>query len=53
MTEYQMLEMLYNKSQNICDPIDYNYRQRNLLIGLCRYILERDKPKEEEVQDDS
>lgn len=53
MTEYQMLEMLYNISQNICDPIDYQYRQRNLLIGLSKYILERDRPKEKEVQDDS
>jgi len=45
---YEILKSMFDVSQQICDPIDYEYRQKFLLTYVVRYILERDRPKEKE-----
>ncbi len=45
--DYDFLVGLYNQSCQICDPIDFANRKRNLLNYLAEYIIQRDKPKEE------
>lgn len=44
MTNYELLEKVYRESRNICDPIDFSQRQKNLVYALADYILEKDNP---------
>lgn len=49
--EYEDLETAYERSERVCDPIDFAYRQHRLLKAVVEYLLERDQPQQEE--DDS
>lgn len=48
---YKDLKSAYYLSMTICDPVQYQVRQNNLLKSLSNYIVERDKPTEETVED--
>lgn len=41
------LKNLFTLSQQVCDPIEYQNRQKYLLLYLAKYILEKDLPKED------
>lgn len=46
LTKYEILEMIYKSSQQVCDPRERQLRQLHLLETLAEYILDRDKPQE-------
>ncbi len=35
----QQLEQMFQHACQVCDPLDYQIRQRNLLYTLCNYFL--------------
>ena len=39
-----MLESAYAWSLNVCDPVEYQFRQQRLLRSIAHYLLDRDKP---------
>ena len=43
---YEYLKVIYEISQQICDPIEFQVRHQALLYGITEYLLERDKPKD-------
>jgi hypothetical protein len=45
--KYEQLKTVFNRSKCICNPIEFEYRQQQLLEALAAYVLERDKPEEE------
>jgi hypothetical protein len=45
---YEYLKIAYERTQLICDPIEFTSRRNRLLNFLAEYILERDEPKETE-----
>ncbi len=44
MTTYDELQHVYHRALNVCDPIDYAYRQQNLLFVIANYLIDRDRP---------
>ncbi|MFA7192384.1 MAG: hypothetical protein WC089_03755 [Candidatus Paceibacterota bacterium] len=44
---YKKLRSVYELSRSVCDPLQYQVRQQNLLSFLAMYLLERDKPIDE------
>ena len=45
---YEVLDDAYYRAMNICDPIQYQLRQQALLHALANYVLQKDKPINEE-----
>lgn len=41
---YEELYNVYNRSQAICNPIDFMQRQFALSLAIAEYLIERDKP---------
>lgn len=46
-SSYQVLAKIFDLAQQVCDPIEFEYRQKYLLTYLCKYVLEKDLPKDE------
>lgn len=44
MNMYDQLEHAYHRALNVCDPIEYAYRQQYLLFTVVNYLLDRDRP---------
>jgi len=44
--DYERLKDVFLRSEMVCDPVEFSYRQHRLLKGLAMYLLERDKHKE-------
>lgn len=43
-TDYDKLKSAYKHSKQICNPIDFQIRQKNLLETIANYLLEKDDP---------
>lgn len=48
MEDYWNLDKVYNRARLVCDPVDYKMRQQNLLNAIAQYLLDRDKPIDED-----
>jgi hypothetical protein len=46
--EYEQLEFAYRTAMQVCDPLAFMNRQKNLLHVLAEYMLDKDKPIPEE-----
>ncbi len=47
MTDYENLKAALHDAICICDPIDFQRKQRDLLLVVANYLIERDKPAEQ------
>jgi len=47
--DYEELKLAYDLATKICDPIEYQSRQKNLLYALADYLIERDMPESEKI----
>ena len=43
--DFEKLFHTYQKSKSVCDPVDFQIRQRNLLYELTEYVLHKDMPQ--------
>jgi hypothetical protein len=50
--DYENLKASFAHAKRVCDPIEFEYRQKNLLYVVTRYLLERDRPEEEDDEDE-
>jgi hypothetical protein len=39
MDELNKLDQIYQHARQICDPIDFAQRQKNLLYAVCDFLL--------------
>ncbi len=46
--EYEELKTCYRLAMKVCDPVEYQYRQQNLLHALAKYMIEIHEYCEEE-----
>lgn len=50
--DYDILEIVFTRSELVCDPLEWKRRQYKLLKALAEYIIERDKPEEQEEEEE-
>ena len=47
MKEYDFLKFSYDRAREVCDPIDFVVRQKQLVYAIAEYLLEKDDEREE------
>jgi hypothetical protein len=50
--DYYALKADYERSQMVCDPIEYVKRQKALLDNIALYLIHRDAPDQDSEDDD-
>ena len=48
---WQILQSSYLSAITDCDPIEFAQRQKSLLLCIAEYLIERDKPSEDDMHD--
>lgn len=46
---YSCLKAMYNGSRTVCDPVEFEFKQKLLLRMIAQYLLQRDRPDDSNV----